>query len=123
MNEHIVARVVAAAALLCHVVVNGSNRLNFVLRPTPQVTFRGVVQDAGTGAPIAGATVLFMLTPGATVNAGRSAVTNDRGEYQFDDVYTANSNLQVTAPGYGEERAGLRITGPTVLNFKLRRIP
>ena len=50
-------------------------------------------------------------------------MTNSQGEYRFDDVYTANSNLRVTAPGYGETRSGLRITGPTVLNFQLRRLP
>jgi len=46
-----------------------------------------------------------------------------QGEYRFDDAYEANSNLSATAAGHGESRSGLRITGPTVLNFQLRRTP
>ena len=64
----------------------------------------------------------FLLTPGSTDNAGRSTTTNSLGEYRFEDVYTSNSNLQVTAPGYGETRTGLHVSGPTLLNFQLRRI-
>lgn len=101
--------------------VDGSNRLNFVLRPTLQTTLQGVVQDADTGAPIANATVTFMLTAGATDNAGRTTTTNAQGQYRFDDVYAANSNLSATAEGYGEARSGLRITGPASLNFQLKR--
>ena len=105
------------------VMINGINHLNFTLRPSLQTTLQGTITDAATRAPIANATVTFMLTPGATVNAGRTTTTDAQGQYRFDGVFAANSNLSVTAEGYGEERSGLRITGPTVLNFQLKRVP
>ncbi len=102
--------------------VNGRNQLDFVLNRLAQVPMSGLVQDADTGAAIGGATVLFVMSPGSGANDGLSVMTGSDGMYRFDRVYTANSNVAITAPGYQEWRTGFHIYGPTTMNFQLRRI-
>jgi len=102
--------------------VDGATPVNFAMQLLPQVTFSGVVSDADSGAPIPGATVTFLDSPGARDNAGLTAVSDSTGRYRFEKVYTANSNFSVSAGGYQEWRNGLHVFGDTVLDFQLRRV-
>jgi len=104
------------------VVVDGVNRLDFALGPLPQVSMSGLVQDADTLAPIARATVTFLASPGSFANDGTSTMSGADGRYRCDRVYTANSNIGITAPGYQEWCTGFHIDGETTRNFQLRRI-
>ena len=102
--------------------VDGVTSVNFAMQLLPQVVFTGVVSDADNGRPIPGATIIFLDTPGARDNAGLTTTTTSEGRYRFDKVFTANSNLSVTADGYQEWRDGFHIYGETTMNFQLRPI-
>src|SRR5947207_3271767 len=81
-------------------VVAPTNTVAITVHQLAQATLSGTVQDVETGAPIAGATVLFSNSPGAMVNAGRTATTGPDGRYTFDHVYVGNAVLFVDAAGY-----------------------
>jgi len=104
------------------VYIDGVTSVNFAMQLLPQVTFSGIVSDADSGAPIPGASITFLDSPGARDNAGLSAVSDSAGRYRFEKVYTANSNFSVSASGYQEWRSGMHVFGDTVLDFQLRRV-
>jgi len=103
-------------------VVKESNAITITLHVLQKTTVSGIVHDVDTGAPISGAKLVFENSPGAFVNAGIQAVSGSDGRYRFDDIYVGNANIKTGASGYNEWVRGLNISGPTTLDFDLRRI-
>ena len=69
--------------------------------------------DEKTGRPISGARVTIQ---------GRSALTNQAGNYVVTDVRLGRSTVSVTRGGYQNERdtVGVRAGGPANKNFQLK---
>lgn len=86
--------------------------------PTPPVpTIVSLVGSVITrgGATLSGATVRIDDGP----NAGKSATTNEHGEYRFDGLIAGNGNVSAVADGYDSVTTGINIDGRTPLNFNL----
>jgi hypothetical protein len=57
-----------------------------------------------------------------SVNAGRTATTNNNGDYRFEGLQIAGATVSATASGFFEERLPVTITsGTNTLNFTLQR--
>jgi len=72
-----------------------------------------------TGAPIAGATVLVL----DGLSSGTTVTSDANGQYRFERLPRANTNLSATAVNYIEDRRGVHINGSDVLNFTLDPTP
>ena len=75
------------------------------------VTVTGVVTDAGTGEPLAGATVRV------SGSLTKYAMTDSFGNYSLSSV-PSSATLEVMLLGY--ESATVRVEGKTVVNVELR---
>jgi len=76
-----------------------------------------VAQD---GTRLAGATV--RITDGS--NAGKLTLTDNGGEYRFDDLTAGNGSVSAVADGYEPVSISRRIDGAQPLDFTLRtRVP
>lgn len=76
----------------------------------------GVITDAATSLPIAGATVL------ATKNAATSSATTDaNGAYSFTGIAVGSYNVVASTPGYSANSATTSVTAatPAVVNLAL----
>jgi Carboxypeptidase regulatory-like domain len=102
--------------------VKESNAVAITLHVLQKTMVSGIVRDVETGAPISGAKLFFENSPGAFANAGTQAVSGSDGRYRFDDIYVGNANIRTGASGYNEWVRGLNISGPTTLDFDLRKI-
>jgi Carboxypeptidase regulatory-like domain len=71
---------------------------------------------AQDGARLSGASVRI----GDGSNAGRSTLTNDSGEYRFDDLAAGHGSVSVVADGYDSVSTSTHIDGATPLDFTLR---
>jgi hypothetical protein len=71
---------------------------------------------AQNGTKLSGATVRI----GDGLNAGKSATTNNDGEYRFDDLAVSNGNVSAVADGYDSAITSSYIDGTKPLNFTLR---
>jgi extracellular elastinolytic metalloproteinase len=82
----------------------------------------GVVTDADSGAPIAGATVTID-GPFSGIPVELSAVTAADGSYTIDDVPNHEyGRVVASAPGFSSERASdVRVAGTATLGFGLTR--
>jgi len=76
----------------------------------PRGSLRGTVQDA-TGARIPSARIVAQLT-GSSVR--REAVSEDRGEFRFDDLSPGNYRITVNAPGFAIAQAEVSVAVATV---------
>lgn len=68
------------------------------------------------GARLSGATV--RIDGGG--NAGKSTMTNNNGEYRFDEVAVGDGSVSAVADGYDSTTASRYIDGAMPLNFTLR---
>ena len=71
---------------------------------------------AQDGAVLSGATV--RIAGGS--NAGRFTLTNDSGEYRFDELAAGNGSVSAVADGYDSVITSTYIDGATPLDFTLR---
>ncbi len=92
---------------------------DFVLEPLPG-TVEGVVRDAETNAPIAGARVT--ATAGTTVRA--DVTTDENGAYSFD-VPAGQYVITAVAPGYAPNSATVTVPSSetTTVNLFITRLP
>ena len=92
--------------------------LAFVQPVTAQLPGTGTIRGAvlGPDGPIADATVRLL-------GADRHAATNQRGEFQLEDIAPTQYTLEVTAVGYAADRRTLRVVadGAITLTVTLRR--
>jgi hypothetical protein len=89
--------------------------------PTPAPTtasLTGTVSST-TGQRIGGARITVL--DGS--NAGQSVDANGNGEYRFDSLTIAGTNLSANASGYVEDRRGVFVNGTNTLNFTLAPVP
>jgi hypothetical protein len=105
--------------------VFGEGRLDALAAVTesprgPTGTLTGTVTDAGTGAPIAGATVSVTIE-GRT----RTATTDADGVYTFSTLPVGTYDFTASAFGYGSATATATITesATTILDFALSPVP
>lgn len=79
---------------------------------TSRITITGTIYDGWTGRPVVGADVRFSGTDFA-------AGTDEEGAFTLDQLLAGNYLLVVTAPGYQEMRATLRVVQTGSLNIPL----
>ncbi len=85
--------------------------INFFLA-APPVTVQGRVIDQGTGAGIAGATVIARRTTGnTTVEVGRTT-TDAQGNYSFPNVTEGPLVIEASAPGYSTNSITFAVANP-----------
>jgi hypothetical protein len=78
-----------------------------------------------TGRVTESAPSAFVAVSGATLsvadgpNAGRTATTNNNGDYQFTGLQGGGFTVSVTAPGYQATSAGINLTGNLTRSFSL----
>jgi len=72
-----------------------------------------------TGAPVAGATVRVL----DGLNAGTTVTSDANGQYRFERLPRADTNLSATAVNYIEDRRGVHVNGSDMLNFALEPTP
>jgi hypothetical protein len=89
---------------------------NFALAPTGVGTVSGVVTDAVTGSPVAGATVSYL---------GGSTTTDSGGLYTLASLPDGNTTVTATHAGYTDQSAVVVITtGSTIeQDFALAPLP
>ncbi|HEX6039142.1 TonB-dependent receptor [Longimicrobium sp.] len=87
-------------------------------RPAPtQIQVRGVLLDAGSGAPISSARVHL----GATRGGWREEIlTDSAGGFVFDDVRPGPYRLRARRVGYRESSGTLRLSADSVVELQLR---
>jgi hypothetical protein len=98
------------------------------LEPLPVTTLSGIVTNATTGSPVAGASVQVLSTSGGVgyPSGQQPTVTTDpNGAYRFSTIFAGNTILSVIASGYAESRSGVSIAadGSSTLNFTLTPLP
>ena len=100
--------------------VNGGNviGINLALAPIAASTYTvsGQVTDAGTGNPIAGASV--------NLGGGLTATTNATGDYSISGVADSSYTATVTATGYVSGTGSVTVNGANVpsLDFALNAV-
>ena len=80
-----------------------------------QAGVRGVVVDAKSGQPVAGATVMLD-------NQGNAATTGSDGAFIIDDAFAGSDQLLVLAYGYKDWETAVTIVGTMVENLGTIRI-
>ena len=88
---------------------------------TPQTaTLSGKVTEGGASAvfPIAGA----VLTIGNGANAGKTATTNETGEYSFNDLRREAVSVSISASGYVTSSLSIDLQASTTQDFSLSLI-
>ena len=83
---------------------------------TPTTTISGIVTDADTGLPLAGARV-------SVVDRNISGLTDRNGQYQFDHLSGNQLDLVASAAGYFEATATVSVIDPVTvhLDFRMNR--
>lgn len=86
--------------------------------PPQTYSLTGVITDAGTRAPIAGAQVAAIN--GA--NVGKNATTNTAGTYEITDLVGETFRLRASASGYNSGEQNVTVPANARADFELRPI-
>ena len=100
------------------IVVSGTVLFSVAMQAQTAVTaVKGAVSDP-TGAVIAGATVT-LTQPQTGYTAKR--VTNEHGEYDFEQIVPGNYEIDAQAPGFGEQKLKMQllVNQPRTVNVKM----
>ncbi len=90
-----------------------------VLAQIPSGTLRGEVQDA-SGARVAGAQVVVLSLGSA---ASREATANERGEFRIEGLLPGPYRLTVTAKGFAQATADVRVAVSVVRDVSVSLTP
>jgi hypothetical protein len=112
LEEEVTRRCIAVAALVLLLVLPGS-----LLAQIATTSLRGVVKDP-SGALVPGAKIT--ITNNAT-GQSLTATSNGAGEYSFTQIAPARYMIDVTAPGFGEQKATaeLIVDQPATVDFTM----
>lgn len=103
--------------------IDGTNSVNFALRPRVLTAVSGTVVDAATGGPIANATIRALYSGRNPYPSQPTATTTASGAYRLSGVYSGSGQFSATAAGYaaysGSASAVVSEDGTTTLNFRL----
>lgn len=87
-------------------------------RPAPaQILVRGIVVDAGTGAPIPSARVVLSASHGGWAD---ELHTDSAGSFTFPDVRSGSYNLRLRRVGYRNSGGSLRLSADSVVELRLQ---
>ncbi len=98
--------------------VYGDTRMNLSLLPATLVPLGGIVTDASSGKPVAGASV--SPTPGLRGNWPPYLFTDSAGRYRWEQFLIGDATLLAFAFGYEEQQVSALIDGTNFVNFALR---
>jgi hypothetical protein len=82
-----------------------------------QVLVRGIVVDAGTGAPIPSARVVLSASHGGWAG---ELHTDSAGSFSFSDVRSGAYNLRLRRVGYRNSGGSLRLSADSIVELRLR---
>ena len=103
--------------------VDGTNAVNFALRPLILTSVAGTVTDAATGSPVANATVRALYAGRHPYPSQPTTTTSVSGGYRLTGVYSGSAQFSATATGYaafsGSATTIVSEDGTTTLNFRL----
>src|SRR5262245_1095135 len=82
--------------------------------PAPTVaTLTGTVTVAGSGSPVAGATIKVLDGP----NTGQSTTTSSTGKYALAGLTVGNANFSASLAPYDTVSTGVYVNGTNTLDF------
>src|ERR1700687_1060794 len=87
-----------------------------LLAQNPRGTVRGVVL-VPSGPRVPGARILIHA---AESSLHREASSDDRGEFRIEDLLPGTYHLTVTAPGFAEARADVKVTVSSVREITVK---
>jgi iron complex outermembrane receptor protein len=98
-------KIILFSTLMCIVLSSWSQQRT-------RVTISGIINDAKTGAPLPGASILL-------VESKQGAVADSNGRYIFRNVPPAHTLIEISHEGYRSLVEHLDITTATEKNFSL----